>query len=209
MSGQKGSKYYRSPFSYIKKMRSVSRISLDRKLIPLLGNLEPGVTLDIGSKMSPYLDHIPHTRYLRLDIDEKNEPDICCDIHEIKWESNYFENVIATEVLEHLYDPARAVNEIHRVLKPGGSCVLSTRFIHKYHPDPCDYYRFTPDSLALLFEKFENVEVIPHGNGFQAVWMILNRRRFKKFLNIFNPIIAVVNFKKTNYPLGYILIAKK
>lgn len=37
-----------------------------------------------------------------------------------------FDIVTATEVIEHLEDFRRVVREIHRVLKPGGVCILST-----------------------------------------------------------------------------------
>lgn len=37
-----------------------------------------------------------------------------------------FDVVTATEVIEHLEDFRRIVREIHRVLRPGGVCVLST-----------------------------------------------------------------------------------
>ena len=37
-----------------------------------------------------------------------------------------FDIVTATEVIEHLADFRRVVREIHRVLRPGGVCILST-----------------------------------------------------------------------------------
>ena len=37
-----------------------------------------------------------------------------------------FDLVTATEVIEHLADFRRVVREIHRVLRPGGVCILST-----------------------------------------------------------------------------------
>ena len=81
------------------RMRSVSRMSLDIELIKLFKKLKEGIVLDVGSKHSPYKKYIPSTKYMKLDISEKNNPDICCDLHDIKWEDNYFDTVIATEVL--------------------------------------------------------------------------------------------------------------
>ena len=127
----------------------------------------------------------------------------------IKWESNYFDTVIATEVLEHLYEPQRAIDEIYRVLKPGGICILSTRFIYPYHPGPKDYYRFTWDSLNSLFRRFSNVEIYHHGNRIQALWQIINSGEKAIFLNIFNPLFARMHFKETKYPLGFVVYAKK
>ncbi|MCK5061006.1 class I SAM-dependent methyltransferase [Candidatus Parcubacteria bacterium] len=131
--------------------------------------LKPGVVLDFGSGSSPLKRYVPHTKYMRLDLNPDSQPDICCDLHNVQWESNYFDTVISTEVLEHVYDPQRAVSEIYRILKKGGVCILSTVFIYQYHPDSKDYYRFTWDSLNHLFKDFEHVEIFHHGNKFQAI----------------------------------------
>jgi SAM-dependent methyltransferase len=191
--------------------KSVSRISLDIELKRQFKKLKPGIILDVGSKHSPYLDYIPHNKYVRLDIDKKNKPDICCDLHKIEWESNYFDTVIATEVLEHLYNPQKAIEEIYRILKPGGVCILSTRFIYAYHPDPQDYYRYTWDSLKYLFRKFNTVEVFHHGNRIQALWQIISDcgNIGIPIRLILNPVIGKIHFKKTRYPCGFIIYAKK
>jgi SAM-dependent methyltransferase len=60
--------------------------------------------------------------------------------------------VLSTQVLEHAIDPARYLSECCRLLKPGGSLVLSTHGIMYYHPDPEDYWRWTSAGLAKLVE---------------------------------------------------------
>src|SRR5262249_52365488 len=42
--------------------------------------------------------------------------------------SDHFDVVWSTEVLEHLFDIEQALNEIYRVLKPGGLFVLTTPY---------------------------------------------------------------------------------
>jgi len=191
------------------KIPSVSRISLDFELYRQFKRLKPGIVLEVGSGYSSYKKHIPYTKYLTLDIDKESKPDICCDIHNIKWGSDYFDAVIAIEVLEHLLHPEEAVNEIWRVLKPGGICILSTRFIYPYHPGPKDYYRFTWDSLTHLFRKFNRVEIYHHGNKIQAIWELINKGKLNIILNIFNPLIAQIHFQKTSCPCGFVVYAKK
>jgi len=191
------------------RIRTVTRISLDRGLRGIFGRLKPGAVLDVGSSGSPYKKYIPATEYLRLDVNSETRPDICCDLHNIQWQSDYFDTAIATEVLEHLYDPQRAVDEIRRVLKPGGVCVLSTRFIYPYHPDPKDYYRFTWDSLRHLFRDFSNVEVLHRGNRIHVLWQLINMGDVRLLLNIFNPLVARIHFKKTKFPSGFIVYAVK
>src|SRR5260370_37612644 len=97
------------------RIPSVTRIGLDRLLIPLFRSLTPGVVMDVGAKYSPYRQYVPSTRYLTLDTDPKTKPDICSDLHSIAWDSEYFDTVIATEVLEHLHDPGKTVGELYRI----------------------------------------------------------------------------------------------
>jgi len=202
-----------TPYATVKpahrRSRSVTRIGLERALLRQFARLEPGVVLDVGSKASPYKDRIPHTRYLRLDLDPRTAPDLCCDVQAIDCADAQFDALIATEVLEHILEPQRAVDEMWRVLRPGGVCIASTRFLYPYHPDPRDYYRFTWDSLAHLFRRFTQVEVIPHGNRLQAVWSLLDHGIARGILRPFNPLIARVNFERTRVPLGFVVFAKR
>lgn len=191
------------------KIRSITRITLDNELKNQFSRLKKGLVLDVGSKDSPYKNQIPFSKYLRLDLEKESNPDICADLHDVDWDANYFDTIIATEVLEHLYAPQKAVDEIHRLLKPGGICIASTRFIFPYHGGPHDYYRFTWDSLNYIFSNFSEVEVIAHGNRFQAIWQLMNYGKEKYILNIFSPLIAKINVENTKYPLGFVVYAKK
>lgn len=191
------------------KIKSVSRTSLDLELGKQFKRLKPGIVLDVGSKYSPYKKYFLFKRYMRLDVKNKTKPDICSDLQNVEWESNYFDTIIATEVLEHIAEPQKAVNEIWRLLKPGGVCILSTRFIHQYHPDPKDYYRFTWDSLNYLFREFSIIEINHHGNRFQSIWQIICSGKIAIILNIFNPIFARIHSKKTRCPNGFVVYAVK
>jgi len=202
-------KKYVRQFIPTSRIYSVTRISLDMELKRQFARLSPGIVLDAGSRDSPYRRFIPHTKYLRLDIDKRSEPDICCDLHNIDWEADYFDTVIMTEVLEHLYDPQKAIDNIHRILKPNGVCILSTRFMFPYHPDPKDYYRFTQDSLSYLFRNFRRTEIHHHGNRVQVMWQTINIGKVNAFLNVLNPLFARIMSKKTNFPSGFIVYAEK
>jgi len=192
------------------QMDTVTRVSLDAQLIPVFNDLNTGVVLDVGSKHSPYRSHIKCEKYTRFDIDESSNPDICGDLHDTKIPDNSYDCVIATEVLEHLYDPQKAMEEIRRILKPGGCCILSTRFLYVYHPGPHDYYRFTWDSLAHICRDFTKVDIRHHGNLIIFLWQLLNDQLITAIAcNLLNPILGRVHFKKTRYPSGFVLIAHK
>ncbi|MHC1704353.1 MAG: class I SAM-dependent methyltransferase [Tenuifilaceae bacterium] len=47
-------------------------------------------------------------------------------ILEIPFPDNTFDFVVSSEVIEHVPDPYKAIQELYRVLKPGGTIVLTT-----------------------------------------------------------------------------------
>ncbi len=75
--------------------------------------------------------------------------------------------VLATETLEHVSDPEQFLQEAYRVLRPGGSLLLTVPFAARWHFIPVDFWRFTPSGLLRLFTKaqFDNVEVYARGNA--------------------------------------------
>ena len=52
-----------------RRTASVYRITMEQKLRRHFDRRQPRLVLDVGSKDSPHRKHIPHTRYVRLDVD--------------------------------------------------------------------------------------------------------------------------------------------
>lgn len=78
---------------------------------------------------------------------------------------NSYDVIVCTQVLEHVPNPFRAAAELQRILKPGGRLLLTVPAAYPYHAVPRDYWRFTRDSLQLLFgEHFGEVQIEPWGN---------------------------------------------
>lgn len=195
---------------------STARLTLHAELERELPLLKAGVVLDVGGGSAPYRHLVPHTQYLTLDVSADRHPDICCDLHQVPWQSDYFDTIIATEVLEHLYDPPQALREVFRLLKEGGVCVLSTRFIHPIHGVPNDYYRFTADGLRHLFSAFSEVRVVPLGNRLLALWLLATHNRVRgKAKPLTLPLVPLtrlvsrVKVRQTAMPLGYLVVARK
>jgi SAM-dependent methyltransferase len=68
-------------------------------------------------------------QYVTADI-ESPLAKIKMDIHQIPFEQNTFDVVLCNHVLEHVQDDIKAMNEIHRVLKPGGFAILQVPFFN-------------------------------------------------------------------------------
>ena len=56
----------------------------------------------------------------------KNNPLVMADAQQLPFGADSFDAVIATAIIEHVPQPHRFVQEIQRVLKPAGVCVLTT-----------------------------------------------------------------------------------
>lgn len=143
--------------------KTLNKIGLTSKLTRnrLAGFIEKhkgnGLTLDIGCAYSPYAEYFPN----RVGFDIKPGPgvDMVGDAHHLPFENEKFDNVLCTEVLEHLHSPELAISEMRRVLKRGGILILSTRFIYPIHDAPDDFYRYTKYGLKYLFRDWEILEL--------------------------------------------------
>ncbi len=115
-------------------------------------------TLDIGCGNSPSADIFPNR--VGIDIAPGEGVDVIGDAHELPFDSGSFEQILCSEVLEHLAKPEQAVKEMARVLGDGGRLVLTVPFIYPIHEAPYDYQRFTLYGLRRLFEHFFDIEEI-------------------------------------------------
>ena len=77
--------------------------------------------------------------------------------------------LLAVEVLEHLPEPRSFVDEVARVLKPGGRLIVTVPFMFGVH-DYMDYRRFTPLGFEQLVgdQGLTLVETETRGGTFVA-----------------------------------------
>lgn len=101
--------------------------------------------------------------YIGCDIQEGRGVDRIEDLHDLTFEDDSIGTIICLETLEHVADPLRAVEEMHRVLRPGGVLAISSLMFFPIHAHPWDYWRFTPEGFALLLRPFETSTVVAQG----------------------------------------------
>jgi SAM-dependent methyltransferase len=70
-----------------------------------------------------------------------------------------FDYIVCTEVLEHTLQPFNAVNEMWRILRPGGRLFISTPFNFRIHGPLPDCWRFTEHGLRTLLTNFKIIEL--------------------------------------------------
>jgi SAM-dependent methyltransferase len=134
-----------------------------------------GHLLDVGCGCKPYrsylLDNKHIDQYTGLDIatalvyDNAVVPDFTWDGVTMPFEDNSFDTIMATEVLEHCPDAHRIINEMKRVVKPGGLIFFTVPFLWNLHEVPHDEFRYTPFALRRIFNEceLEKVELFAHG----------------------------------------------
>ncbi len=83
------------------------------------------------------------------------------DITNTTFKDNTFDGVVAVEVIEHVQDDSAFVYQIHRILKQGGSAVLTTpNGETKENTNPDHVRHYTRDQFkAKLREHFDDVDV--------------------------------------------------
>lgn len=105
--------------------------------------------------------------------------------------SNFFDVIVASDVLEHINNEEQAISEWFRVLKKGGKLILSVPafgFLWSHHDKACNHYRrYSRKALQQLLEK-NNFEVkkLSYWNflSFLPVCLMrLSRRFFPKRLS--------------------------
>ena len=138
--------------------------------------------LDVGSTNSPYLSLFKgkHRCYLTIDIETpKVKPGIVAEAQYLPIASSSVDVCLCTQVLEHVENPNKVLSELARVLKEGGTLLLSTHGVFHYHPYPHDYWRWTPEGLdKIIRQYFADVTIKPNGGTMLLLFHIIGRGVF-------------------------------
>jgi len=88
--------------------------------------------------------------YVNLDLFPIPGVDLAANAEDLPFAANQFQRIECDAVLEHVQHPERVMQELTRVLAPGGYLHIVTPFCHPFHQYPRDYRRFTPDGMKQL-----------------------------------------------------------
>jgi SAM-dependent methyltransferase len=152
----------------------------------VLSELPKGARLlDAGAGQCQYKKFCGHLRYVSQDFAEytgqgssiglqqkwdTSAVDMVCDITAIPESDASFDAILCTEVLEHVPEPAPALRELGRLLKVGGTLIITAPFCSLTHFAPYHYVTgfnryFYSHHLGAL--GFEIREMIENGNFFE------------------------------------------
>lgn len=168
---------------------------LDEKIEFLAKNCSR--VLDFGRSSRERFERFHEGQAITCDINQYDDyPDVIddlCDVRALEWGG--FDGIVCMAILEHVYAPHLAVDNLHRLLEDGGHCLVYAPFLWRYHgaadPSYLDYFRFSRDGLAYLFRDFSEVTIYPFRGRFSTLlnltdfWKPKVEKRFGQGVNRF------------------------
>ncbi len=127
-----------------------------------LGNRRDLNVLDVGGRYQPYRPLLANrvARYTAVDLIKTELVNVVANGDAPPFGVESFDLAIATQVLEYRPDPAIAVREIFRVLKPSGVLLASApSFAPRFVDEEC--WRFTRRGLSSMLSLFSEVKIVP------------------------------------------------
>lgn len=131
-------------------------------------SVEGGCLLDIGVQDKPVEKNLGTCNvdcYKTLDIDEQWLPDYLADLNQDwlaeKVKHKRFDHVFMLEVIEHLWNPVFALENIKDIISDTGKLYISWPFINPLH-DIFDANRYTEECMTKMLDnagfKIESIE---------------------------------------------------
>jgi len=149
---------------------------------------------------------------------------VCCPAEKLPFPDNYFDKVMMSEVIEHLLDWREGIKETRRVLKSGGSVVISTpnklsyfnvlchiKILLRNEPLDGDHIKeFSRRELVRLLDGYLSVEKYDYVNYFPLVVPAFAEKRLKfegvkKFIQALERILSRIFIIKE---LGLVIFIK-
>jgi SAM-dependent methyltransferase len=150
--------------------------------------------LDAGAGQQRYRKYCQHLQYVPQDFGgydgqgdssglqvgswDYGSLSIVSDITAVPEPAASFDAILCTEVLEHVADPLKAVDEFSRLLRPGGVLIMTAPFASLVHFAP---YFFSTGFSRYWYEhhlparNFRIAELSASGDWFSYLWQELLR----------------------------------
>jgi ubiquinone/menaquinone biosynthesis C-methylase UbiE len=134
------------------------------KLIENFKGKEIKVLIIGAGQKSAYYKEIFGEKTVTSDVHLQYGVDLVFDAHNIPFQSETFDIVLAQQVLEHCIRPWQVAEEFERVVKKDGLIQIEVPFCFPYHSAPYDFFRYTYSGLRSLFRLCKVEELtVPEG----------------------------------------------
>jgi len=163
---------------------------IERELSAFAQSLPKGTrVLDAGAGEARHAELFADQRYVAVDLAvgdvgwNYTRLDAIADLCALPFRDAAFSAAINVVTLEHIHDPARALGEIARTLRPGARLLLAIPQDWEVHQAPHDYFRYTRYGIEHLLRQagMEPVRIEAAGGYFRLVSRrLLNGLQFFK-----------------------------
>ena len=162
--------------------------------------------LDAGAGEGQYASHFTRQRYVGVDLGVGDTAwnyaglDAVADLLALPFADDTFDAALNVVTLEHVKEPARVIEELQRVLRPGGRLLIVVPHEWEQHQTPHDYFRYTRYGMRYLLERagFGSIVIEPVGGYFRLI-----SRRLLNGLQFF-PLPAMVLVALVVAPLALV-----
>ncbi|MEX2222747.1 MAG: class I SAM-dependent methyltransferase, partial [Candidatus Rokuibacteriota bacterium] len=141
-------------------------------ILPVLGR--GGNLLDVGCGTGRFLSLMRDVGWKTygtdispqaVEVANRNGHQVSCgDMRQAGFPDNFFDLITLNNVLEHLYDPVATLQDLHRMLRPGGELIICVpnfdcyeRQVFRQHwgplKVPVHFHHFSTRSLRLAVER--------------------------------------------------------
>jgi SAM-dependent methyltransferase len=129
---------------------------------------EDDLVVNVGCGMVRRFEVDTPARYLATDLRALSNVDFSSDAIALPLPDDSVDAVVSLELLEHVPEPKSVLSELARILRPGGTVIISVPSAVPRH-DEHDFWRFTAEGLERLCSEFFHGRVEVFGGTFEAL----------------------------------------
>ncbi len=135
-----------------------------------------GLVLNLSAGASPE----KFSNVIELEYTIFKNTDVAGDVHRLPFRDNVFETVVCMNAFEHYRQPDSAMEELRRVLKPGGRGLIQTAFLQPLHEAPYHFFNCTEFGLRQWLRNLtvEEVKVSSNFNPIYSLSWLLSEMEF-------------------------------
>lgn len=141
-----------------------------------------GAALDMGCGPRDQAVCLKHLGFLYVGVDYANgAADFLADAHSLPLRDSSFDCVFSYAVLEHLHNPFLAVQEVRRVLKPGGWFIGTVSQGEPFHNS---YFHCTPWALISLVDSTPELKIERMWGADDTLFSLASMGRYPKIVKL-------------------------